>query len=484
MSRSRSRSRKGRRDKPSEAAPRNALTFLGAPESTRRRPRSHGQCDRSKQVLSADSDGSSVSECSRTGYGWRAVTRDGKAEDDDDEEEDDEDDYSSYESSSDEDLIVAKPKASKAKRDEVEHFVWSEGMLLNSRYSVTKLLGDGTFGRVLLVMDSRKSRQFAIKIIRNVEKYTRNAKREAEILKDIHEADPKAAAGCVRMYETFWHQAAEDEDTRFFCLVFEVLGPSLLDILKRNRYRGFWAQDIQSIAHQCLSALRFLHEDLNLTHTDLKLENVLFVSTQEPQPSCFPREAAWLKGRKGSRNVATYVRPPNARIKLIDFGNATYDLEHHSSVINTRQYRAPEVILALGWNERSDLWSMGCILMEIYSGELLFRTHESIEHLALMERTVEPIPSSMLNNAGSVPKDSYLVEDQTDSNWHLNWPMDSATESSRRHVAEQQTLAQMVQHEHRSLADFAASLLIVDPAKRPASSVALAHPFLFEQFLD
>merc|ERR1719450_2053806 len=122
-----------------------------------------------------------------------------------------------------------------------------------------------------------------------------------------------------------------------------------------------------------LDALVFLHDGLNLTHTDLKLENVLFQSQEAPIRAEFPREAAWQalhKERQGS--AARYVRPASTTVKLIDFGNATYELEHHSSIINTRQYRAPEVILALGWNERSDLWSMGCILMELYTGELLF----------------------------------------------------------------------------------------------------------------
>merc|ERR1712151_1186001 len=97
-----------------------------------------------------------------------------------------------------------------------------------------------------------------------------------------------------------------------------------------------------------------------------------------------------------------YVRPACSTIKLIDFGNATYELEHHSSIINTRQYRAPEVILAAGWNERSDLWSVGCILMELYTGQLLFRTHESLEHLALMEHAVATFPQSVFANASTV----------------------------------------------------------------------------------
>lgn len=61
-------------------------------------------------------------------------------------------------------------------------------------------------------------------------------------------------------------------------------------------------------------------------------------------------------------------------LAVIDFGGATFDGDYKSSLINTRQYRAPEVILGLGWSLPSDMWSVGCILMELYTGELLFQT--------------------------------------------------------------------------------------------------------------
>lgn len=61
-------------------------------------------------------------------------------------------------------------------------------------------------------------------------------------------------------------------------------------------------------------------------------------------------------------------------IVVIDFGGATYDDESKSSIINTRQYRSPEVILGLGWSYPSDIWSAGCIIAELYLGELLFAT--------------------------------------------------------------------------------------------------------------
>merc|ERR1712037_690242 len=115
----------------------------------------------------------------------------------------------------------------------------------------------------------------------------------------------------------------------------------------------------------------------------------------------------------------------------------------HSSVINTRQYRAPEVILALGWGERSDLWSTGCILMELYSGELLFRTHESVEHLALMERTIEPLPPRMLEGSGEAKRERYLEGDPGSGSWRLHWPQDSSSEGSRRHVQRQRPLSQL-----------------------------------------
>lgn len=88
-------------------------------------------------------------------------------------------------------------------------------------------------------------------------------------------------------------------------------------------------------------------------------------------------------------------RIKDTRIKLIDFGSATFDHEHHSTIVSTRHYRAPEVILELGWNQACDVWSIGCILFELYLGITLFQTHDNREHLAMMERILGPIPFRM-----------------------------------------------------------------------------------------
>lgn len=353
---------------------------------------------------------------------------------------------------------------------------------MNNRYSLECLLGDGTFGRCCLAKDTQNGNQVAIKIIRDVKRYMENAKIEADILKDIRKADPKGTSGCAVMYETFTHEQ------KYYCLVFEPLGVSLYDFIKSNFFRGFWMQDLQSFSKQCMEALKFLHESLKLTHTDLKPENILLTSMLPAQPAEFPREAEWNRRRGKSSSAweqpTPYLRPVNSQIKLIDFGNATYEDEHHSSIINTRQYRGPEVLLASGWDERSDLWSIGCILMELYAGEQLFETHEELEHLALMERIIDTLPQDMLSRASPSVRDRYLSRDNRSGTWRIPWPDKASSANSERHVASQRKLADQVLPHHRGFAEFVGKLLRLESRKRPSASRALESSFFEESFND
>jgi len=97
-----------------------------------------------------------------------------------------------------------------------------------------------------------------------------------------------------------------------------------------------------------------------LTHTDLKPENILFVNSDY--------EMIYNSKKKRDERV---IR--DTHIRVIDFGSATFDWEHHSTIVSTRHYRAPEVILELGWSQPCDVWSIGCILFELYLGFTLFQ---------------------------------------------------------------------------------------------------------------
>lgn len=89
----------------------------------------------------------------------------------------------------------------------------------------------------------------------------------------------------------------------------------------------------------------------------------------------------------------------NTDIRLIDFGSATFEQDYHSSVVSTRHYRAPEIILGMGWSYPCDIWSIGCILVEFLTGDALFQTHDNLEHLAMMVVVLGKIPAKLIKAA-------------------------------------------------------------------------------------
>lgn len=126
--------------------------------------------------------------------------------------------------------------------------------------------------------------------------------------------------------------------------------------------------------------------DLNLIHTDLKPENILLLDDSYQTFTYnrkIPSSSTTVSRKATQRRVLL-----NSEIRLIDFGSATFQDEYHSSVVSTRHYRAPEIILGLGWSFPCDIWSIGCILVEFFTGDALFQTHDNREHLAMMEAVI------------------------------------------------------------------------------------------------
>lgn len=184
-----------------------------------------------------------------------------------------------------------------------------------------------------------------------------------------------------------------------------MLGLSVFDFLKDNNYEPYPMDHVRHVSYQLCYAVKFLHDN-KLTHTDLKPENILFVNSDYTttfnarkvrmhfylllQLKVYTKRLTYaiLKNREVRRVKSTDIR-------LIDFGSATFDHEHHSTIVSTRHYRAPEVILELGWSQPCDVWSIGCIMFELYLGITLFQTHDNREHLAMMERILGVIPTKM-----------------------------------------------------------------------------------------
>ena len=339
------------------------------------------------------------------------------------------------------------------------------------RYEVVRKLGDGTFGRVLECHDFKLDAPIAVKVIRDIDRYVKNAKVESKILKKVHEIrrlrrNYNGGRGIVRYYGDFVHSG------KLFCLKFERLGRSLYEVIKKNNYRGFYMRDLQVIAREFLETLEFLHEECRLIHTDIKMENIMFCGRDMIETNAPPRI--------GGDSV--YYRPvllsdvsrgEHRSIRIIDFGNGVFEKDHHSRMINTRQYRSPEVILEQGWDSKSDMWSAGCVIAEMFTGELLFPTHENMEHLAMIER----VTGSRFDRnffSYSPPQIKKRFADPRDE--ILNWPDGCQDSNSFRRVHECQPLERMFVDEPE-LGSLLSKLLRIDPRRRYSAAQALDSEF-------
>jgi len=225
--------------------------------------------------------------------------------------------------------------------DEEHHYIIRLGESLIPRYKLISVMGEGTFGKVVECWDRDLKKFVAIKIVRAIEKYRDAAMIEIEVLETLNKHDPHDKQGCISLISWFDFRG-------HVCMVFEKFGLSLYDFLRKNHYRPFNLDDISKIGYQLLRSVAFMHS-LTLIHTDLKPENVLFVNSDYHYADCSPVHNGTDSpvSRSSSRSSASApFRVPKCKdIKLIDFGSATFDSHYHTTVVSTRHYRAPEVIL-------------------------------------------------------------------------------------------------------------------------------------------
>ena len=427
------------------------------------------------------------------------------------------------------------------------------GEVLNGRYVILQKLGWGHFSTVWLTRDIKMNTYVAIKIQKSENRYLEAAFDEVEILqKAVKEAhNPKwmedlktiykgqrtnfEADDChvVQLLNAFIYEGPYG---RHFCMVFEILGVNLLEIIKRYDYRGIPLSICKEISRQVLIGLHYLHKYCGIIHTDLKPENVMVClnatelkeivekgqlnnsqkiekrlssikkkinllkgipvhldeqehlsqdqpdepqNTQPTNQSYAPprveeviqtpsqpiayfhllteedverefhklvnekvtnktdrknlkkklrkkmkqNQKDALKGYQGSMrqhmeipvtkeaqktlNTIKFSSDPffnksglteNFRIKIADLGNGCWTHHHFQPEIQTRQYRSPETILGIKYNETADVWSFACMLFEMLTGEFLFDPRKqatfskSTDHLKLMVEMLNMFP--------------------------------------------------------------------------------------------
>jgi len=227
------------------------------------------------------------------------------------------------------------------------------------RYEVLKEIGKGSFGQVIKAYDHKTHQHVALKIMRNESRFKRQAQEETKILQFLKSQDKENNLNVVHMFETFSFR-------NHICITFELLSMNLYELIKKNSFKGFSLQLVRKFAYSMLQCLDVLHKN-KIIHCDMKPENVLLKQ----------------QGRSG--------------IKVIDFGSSCYEHQRVYTYIQSRFYRAPEVILGAKYTMSIDMWSYGCILAELLTGYPIFAGEDEGDQLALIIEVLGMPPQSLLD---------------------------------------------------------------------------------------
>ncbi|KAI1270512.1 hypothetical protein F5Y18DRAFT_14742 [Xylariaceae sp. FL1019] len=301
------------------------------------------------------------------------------------------------------------------------------------RYEIVDVLGKGSFGQVVRCIDHKTGVLVAVKIIRNKKRFHQQALVEVNILKKLREWDPKNKHSMVNFTHSFYFRG-------HLCISTELLDMNLYEFIKSNSFRGFSLKLIRRFTKQMLSSLILLKQH-KVIHCDLKPENILL------------------------------RHPLHSEIKVIDFGSSCFENEKVYTYIQSRFYRSPEVILGMTYGLPIDMWSIGCILAELYTGVPIFPGENEQEQLACIMEVFGP-------------PEKHLIEKSTRKKLFfdsMGKPRLTVSSKGRRRRPSSKTLQQAIKCDDEPFLDFLTRCLRWDPDRRLKPEDAIRHEFITGQ---
>ena len=198
-------------------------------------------------------------------------------------------------------------------------------------YTTYDFLGRGSFANVFRC--SKEGNNYAMKRINSEERFKRYALREIDFLNEVD--NPYI----VKMVDNFM-----EEDVQY--LVFEFLRVNLYKhMFKNNQFPNF--KKFAKYSFQISDGLAYLHAK-NIVHCDLKLENIMVNDLDN--------------------------------LKIIDLGSSmksNTSIKKKNLYIQSRYYRAPEILYEVSFSDKIDIWSMGIILTEMILRRCVFNGNDS-----------------------------------------------------------------------------------------------------------
>lgn len=284
-------------------------------------------------------------------------------------------------------------------------------------YHILSQVGEGTFGKVYKAQNIITRKNVALKRIRmETEKdgFPVTAMREIKLLQSLRHEN------VVRLYEMMVSNGS-------VYMVFEYMDHDLTGILSQTQFK-FTNAHLKSLCEQMLAGLAYLHRK-GVIHRDIKGSNILVNNRGE--------------------------------LKLADFGLARFyykrRMADYTNRVITLWYRPPELLLgATVYGPEVDMWSAGCIMLELFTTKPVFQGNDEIHQLSVIYKILgTPTPERW--------------QGVTELPWYeLVTPTPNLTNHFRDYFSKWMTPAAL---------DLAEELLSYDPAKRISASQALQHAY-------
>jgi dual specificity protein kinase YAK1 len=276
-----------------------------------------------------------------------------------------------------------------------------------NRFRVISMLGQGTFAQVFKCQCLKTGDIVAVKVVKNKAAYTRQAAVEIDVFTALSDVKKE---NMVRLQCYFMYN-------HHLCLVFELLGVNLYEVLKKRQFRGLPLPIVRSLLQQALDGVKDLSQK-NIVHCDLKPENILLSNEQDTDSIVLgeTRRSNSMETTSSSEALSSFGETPSTddtgrtsseassqvdhslhRIKLIDFGSACFEGHASHTYIQSRFYRSPEVLIGLPYDSAIDMWSMGCVAAELFLGlPILPGVHEH-DQLGRISEMIGPLPDRMID---------------------------------------------------------------------------------------
>lgn len=222
-------------------------------------------------------------------------------------------------------------------------------------YNILEKLGEGGMGVVHLAQDTRLNRKVALKFL---PKHV--AKDQTEHRRFQLEAQAAAGLNHPNIAQVY---AIEETDNELFIVLEYVEGKELKDVIREGELTN---EEKLEITLQIAKGLNAAHER-GIIHRDIKTGNIMIDSSK--------------------------------RVKIMDFGLARLEGSDHitkqGTTVGTTAYMSPEQLRGVEADYRSDIWSFGVVLYELFTGKLPF---EGLHEPAIMYSITEEEPASMDSN--------------------------------------------------------------------------------------